>query len=69
MSEETKAAKPAKNEGAAEQPTPEAVRVKVLKGGMSIAGSTAARGTIVNVLAADAELFAKRGDVEILGVA
>lgn len=69
MNDEKKAAKPAINDGAAEQPKPEVLRVKVLKGGMTIAGSTAARGTIVNVLAADAKLFAERGEVEILGVA
>lgn len=69
MSEEPKAAKAPKKRTAAKKPKPEALRVKVLKGGMAIAGSTAARGTILNVLAKDAELFAKRGEVQILGVA
>jgi hypothetical protein len=49
--------------------TPTAVRVKVLKNGLSIGTSTAARGAIVNVKAADAAFFEQRGEVVVIGPA
>lgn len=70
MSDETKAAEPAKKDKAASAKVETvAVKVKVLKKGLEIAGSTAALGAIVNVSAADAEFFEKRGDVVAVGTA
>ena len=54
------------NDGAAPEKAA-AVRVKDLRHGLQIAGGTAARGAVVNVTAADAEAFEKRGDVVFIG--
>jgi porphobilinogen deaminase len=59
-----------KNQSTTEPPaTPTAVRVKVLKNGLTIGTSTAARGAIVNVKAEDAAFFEERGEVQIIGPA
>jgi hypothetical protein len=66
MSNKTTPAEAAKNDKA-----PDAkklvVRVKVIKGGLSIAGSTAAAGTVINCFSDIADFHEKRGEVKILG--
>lgn len=70
MSDETNAVDTAKKDKAASaKATTAAVRVKVLKNGLLIAGSKAARGAIINVTPADSEAFEKRGEVVFLGAA
>ncbi len=68
MSDETKAAPAAKKDGAAAKVAkPEARRVEVLRNGFKSTYGTAARGARINMKLADAEMFAKSGDVRILG--
>lgn len=44
-----------------------AVRVKVIKGGLQIGGSTAGAGAVVRCYEDVADFHEKRGDVKILG--
>jgi hypothetical protein len=64
MSDDKKTAKAAKQDGTAEKL---AVRVKVLKGGLQIGGSTAAVGAILRCYKDSADYHEGRGEVEILG--
>ena len=45
------------------------VRVRVLKGGITIGGSTAARGAVVKCYADVADFHEKRGEVRVEGTA
>ncbi len=70
MNGNTPAGDPAKTDKAeSAKATPAAVRVKVLKKGLEIAGSSAAFGAIINVSAADAALFESRKEVVVIGAA
>lgn len=72
MSKNKIAEKPAQTTDGASKGTPEKlprlIKVRVLRDGLIIGGSTAARGAELAVPEADAAYFEKRGEVTPLGI-